>query len=87
MIVEDKEINIWKGINEQIFESWIERLKDFKIKGESYFYSKYYSIFFDNIFKPLMRDFKKYKDKHKSCKIPEFWYWYSIKYLPFLKII
>ncbi len=85
MIVEDNEINIWKGINEQTFESWIERLKDFKIKGESYFYSKYYSIFFDNIFKPLMRDFKKYKDKHKSCKISEFWYWYSMKYLPFLK--
>ena len=84
IMVEGREINIWKGVNEQVFKFWIKRLKDFKSKGESYFYSKYYGTFFEFIFKPFMRDFNKYKEKLKSCKIPEFWHWYSVEYLPFL---
>jgi len=80
MMVEDKEINIWRGVNEDVFRNWIKRLRDFQT-GEEYFYHKYYSIFFDNIYKPFMRDFNRYKAKELSCRVPEFWYWYQMEYL------
>lgn len=80
MMVEGKAINIWKGVNEHIFRNWIKRLRDFQT-GEEYFYHKYYSIFFDNIYKTFMRDFNRFKTKKLSCRVPEFWYWYQMEYL------
>jgi hypothetical protein len=74
--IDEKNCFIWRDYPDAVLDSWITRLKN-----KDVLYKKYYPNFFKNLYQPSLEDFKKYNNKDKNYKNPEFWYWFKLKYL------
>jgi len=68
-------------LSSNTIKKYVERFKERKTEPEHIFYNNHYPTLYSG-FIWYMNDFKLYLKEDPKTSYPEFWHWYTTRYLP-----